>query len=65
MTATCPRCLGLIPNNLTPGAYGGACSRTDNETEICSDCGSHEADDQCIYGAATHQHFWPLVEAMA
>jgi len=39
----CPVCDGFIPNNLRPGAYPGAISRLDNETEICSDCGQKEA----------------------
>lgn len=39
----CPRCGGSIPNNETPGAYSGAISRLDNETEICSQCGTEEA----------------------
>jgi len=39
----CPRCGGAIPNNMTPGAYPGALSRWDNDTEICSDCGYEEA----------------------
>ena len=39
----CPRCHGFIPTNLTPGRYPGAISRTDNKTEICSDCGREEA----------------------
>lgn len=39
----CPRCGGGIPNSKTPGAYPGALSRLDNETEICSDCGYREA----------------------
>ena len=39
----CPRCQGNIPNNVLPGAYTGAISRIDNETEICSDCGVEEA----------------------
>lgn len=38
----CPRCLGYIPNNITPGKYMGAISRIVNE-EICSDCGTEEA----------------------
>jgi len=41
----CPKCLGYIPNNETPGAYPGALSRTDNKTEICSECGFLEAID--------------------
>ena len=39
----CPRCGGKIPNDVSPGAYPGALSRWDNETEICSDCGVEEA----------------------
>ncbi len=39
----CPRCLGMIPNNLRPGEYPGALSRFDNATEICSRCGEDEA----------------------
>lgn len=39
----CPACGGYIPNNDTPGAYPGALSRRDNETEICSECGQREA----------------------
>lgn len=39
----CPRCEGWIPSNSEPGAYPGAISRLDNETEICSQCGSEEA----------------------
>ena len=42
----CPRCHGFIPNNETPGAHMGALSRLDNETEICSDCGTAEALEQ-------------------
>lgn len=48
---TCPRCLGGIPNNLERGAYPGALSRTDNKTEICSECGVAEAlEDFCSSG---------------
>lgn len=43
MAETCFICTGSIPNNETPGAYPGALSRWDNETEICSLCGSAEA----------------------
>lgn len=39
----CPICYNYIPNNQTPGAYPGAIARYDNETEICSDCGTSEA----------------------
>jgi ribosomal protein S27AE len=40
---TCPRCGEGIPNNLDRGRYPGALSRTDNKTEICSECGTQEA----------------------
>jgi hypothetical protein len=39
----CPTCDGYIPNNEKPGAYPGALSRIDNETEVCSACGTREA----------------------
>ena len=39
----CPRCGGGVPNNLRAGEYPGALSRLDNETYICSSCGSDEA----------------------
>lgn len=42
----CPRCSGYIPNDVSPGAYPGALSRTDNKTEICSECGTLEALEQ-------------------
>lgn len=42
-TWICPRCEGYIPNNMTPGLYPGALSRTDDKTEICSACGEEEA----------------------
>lgn len=34
----CPRC----QDNLLPQGYPGAISRIDNETEICSPCGTDE-----------------------
>lgn len=46
----CPICLGYIPNNLAPGAYPGAISRIDNETEICSECGQKEAINDWLEG---------------
>ena len=46
----CPRCGGGIPNSAHPGAYPGALSRWDNQTEVCSGCGSDEAMAQ--YAAA-------------
>lgn len=39
----CPRCGGDIPSDELRGAYPGALSRWDNETEVCSDCGTGEA----------------------
>jgi len=39
----CPICGGYIPNAEHRGKYPGAMSRFDNETEICSLCGSAEA----------------------
>lgn len=46
----CPRCKGYIPNNDNPGAYPGAISRIDNETEICSPCGQNEAINDYLKG---------------
>ena len=43
MAYECPRCRHLIPNDDEPGAYPGALSRVNNETEICSICGTDEA----------------------
>jgi hypothetical protein len=43
---TCPRCLGAVPNASERGQYPGAISRTDDKTEICSDCGVLEALEQ-------------------
>lgn len=48
----CPRCGGPIPNAETPGAYPGALSRVDNETEVCSRCGSVEAVGEAVTAAA-------------
>lgn len=45
--AICPRCAGFIPSNERPGAYRGALSRTDNETEVCSACGDVESFEDC------------------
>ena len=39
----CPRCGGYIPSNLNPGAFDGALSRADDDTEVCSPCGTEEA----------------------
>ena len=40
---TCPQCGGPIPNSTYPGMGPGAISRTDNRTEICTDCGMAES----------------------
>lgn len=39
----CPICGGAVPCAEAQGEYPGALSRFDNETEICSACGSLEA----------------------
>lgn len=39
----CPRCGGPIPDQEHEGQYPGALSRWDNDTEVCSACGSDEA----------------------
>lgn len=59
MTApTCPRCGGFIPNDAMPGAYPGALSRTDNKTEVCSDCGTDEALEQFFGDGLMPQSKW-------
>lgn len=55
---TCPRCLGGIPNNLQRGEYVGALSRTDNKTEICSECGQLEAMEDFFGDGITPQVDW-------
>jgi hypothetical protein len=59
---TCPRCSEheWIPNNATPGAYMGALSRTDNKTEICSNCGEDEALKDYFDGGCEPQSEWPI-----
>lgn len=52
----CPRCGGAIPSEQHKGEYPGALSRYDNETYICSDCGTQEA-----FGAG---HLVPLTFAL-
>ena len=39
----CPRCGGDVPDTEHKGQYLGAISRVDNETEVCSKCGTEEA----------------------
>lgn len=60
MIPTCPRCLGPIPNGWTPGAYPGALSRTDNRTEVCSDCGTEEAIEQVFGSGLRPKESWPV-----
>jgi hypothetical protein len=56
----CPRCLGYIPNNDTPGLYPGALSRADNHTEICSECGSDEARLHFLGRYVQPRTEWPI-----
>lgn len=57
----CPRCeINLIPNNDSPGFYPGALSRTDNQTEICSSCGTDEAIKKTFYNILDLKIFWPI-----
>ena len=56
---TCPRCLGGVPNEEMRGQYPGALSRTDNLTEVCSNCGTMEAIEQ-MGGVLYRQADWPL-----
>jgi hypothetical protein len=57
----CPRCNdNFIPCNAQPGAYPGAISRTDNKTEICSQCGAEEAIEDYAHGGHTPMSGWPL-----
>lgn len=58
----CPRCQdSWIPNNLEPGAYPGALSRADNETEICSECGVAESIQSFTMGECTPVQNWPVL----
>jgi len=55
----CPRCKEQqIPNDAEAGRYPGALSRTDNETEICSECGMAEAFE-AMDANLTPQTQWP------
>ena len=57
----CPRCeINLIPNNDSPGCYPGALSRTDNQTEICSSCGTDEAIKKTFYNILDLKTSWPI-----
>ena len=55
---TCPRCLRGIPSDLMRGQYPGALSRTDNSTEICSECGQLEAMEDFFGEGVTPQADW-------
>ena len=56
---TCFRCGGAIPTMENIGQYPGAISRTDNATEICSECGSDEALE-CMRGTLSNQTRWAI-----
>lgn len=56
---TCFRCGGAIPTLENIGQYPGAISRTDNATEICSECGSDEALE-CMRGNLSNQSRWAI-----
>jgi len=58
----CPRCLNYIPNNETPGMYPGALSRTDDKTEICSECGVSEAMEMFYESLKPEKTSWPQVD---
>jgi hypothetical protein len=55
----CLRCGHHIPCDERPGAYPGAVSRTDNKTEVCSQCGTDEAMEHFALGAPRPQSQWP------
>ena len=58
----CPRCGGAIPSNERPGAYVGALSRTDNDTYVCSACGTEEALLDFATGQLPDQTHWPVTD---
>jgi len=58
VTDRCPRCGGDVPNTEYKGQYPGALSRTDNETEICSDCGTNEALENTFGRGPIPQSEW-------
>ena len=65
-THTCPRCQQQKYLTRHSGWKPGspmfpALSRTDNHTDICSDCGTHEALEW-HQGTLTPQEMWPLDE---
>jgi hypothetical protein len=52
--------LGGIPNDLCRGQYIGALSRTDNQTEICSDCGTSEGLEDWYGHGCMSQAAWAV-----
>ena len=54
----CPMCLNWIPNNKQRGIHDGAISRYDNETEICSACGTMEAMVGIQIDNGDGDHIW-------
>ena len=60
---TCLRCGGAIPSFERIGQYPGALSRTDNQTEICSACGSNEAFE-CMRGFLSPQDRWAIQDVL-
>jgi hypothetical protein len=53
----CPRCdASAIPDDDAAGLHRGATSRSDDRTEICSDCGRDEAVGRGIIDADR----WPI-----
>lgn len=63
----CPRCLGMIPNNESPGLYDGALSRVSKRSEIqvCSACGNDEAMRQYQSNVLIPRSQWPVKDAHA
>lgn len=56
----CQRC-GEIPHYEDPFHRGiGARSRTDNKSQICSDCGVDEAMQDFMTGTLTAKSEWPI-----
>ena len=66
----CPRCGGLIPNNVNWGEYPGAISRLtrgddDPSLEVCSDCGQEEAIIQYTGNRLQEQDEFPIMTDLA
>jgi hypothetical protein len=56
---TCPRCLHHIPNDAQPGRHRGALSRV-ADAEICTACGSHEAELSLAGRELPSMAEWPI-----